>query len=123
LSNRLVVRQGFDLLVFDLVARAAEELFDKKCARRDCSRLRRSSSASLRTAAAPCAATSNPARRRVVEPSCCLSAVRTACSMPAGLGCRKIFMGKVRPDGFEPPTPWFEAFRTVKIAKLEFGQL
>jgi hypothetical protein len=36
-------------------------------ARTDCSRLRRSSSASLRTAAAE-AATSNPARRRVVEP-------------------------------------------------------
>jgi len=34
-----------------------------------CSRLHRSSSASLRTAAAE-AATSNPARRRVVEPSC-----------------------------------------------------
>jgi hypothetical protein len=36
-------------------------------ARRDCSRLRRSSSASLRTAAAPCAAASNLAERR---PSC-----------------------------------------------------
>jgi hypothetical protein len=35
LSNRLVVRQGFDLLVSDLVPRDAEELFDKKCARRD----------------------------------------------------------------------------------------
>src|SRR5271165_6313931 len=32
LSNRLVVRQRFDLLVSDLVTRAAEELFfDEKC--------------------------------------------------------------------------------------------
>src|SRR5712691_5711225 len=37
-------------------------------ARRDCSRLRRESSATLRTAAALRAAASNPARRRVVEP-------------------------------------------------------
>src|SRR6266481_662092 len=95
-----------------------EQTFDEKCARRDCSRLRRSSSASLRTAAAD-AATSNPARRRVVEPSCCLSAVRTAWSQPSGLGCRGIFYAKVRPDGFEPPTPWFEEAYSKQRKYLE----
>ena len=49
----------------------------KNSDRISCSRLRPSSSASLRTAAAE-AATPKPARRRVVEPSCCPSGVRSA---------------------------------------------
>jgi hypothetical protein len=53
LSNRLVVRQGFDLLVSDLVARAAEELI------------------------------------------------------------------LVRPDGFEPPTPWFEEVYSMRRKSLK----
>jgi hypothetical protein len=42
------------------------------------------------------AATSNPAQRRVVEPSFCLSAVRTARFRPCGPGCRNIFIGSIR---------------------------
>ena len=64
----------------------------KWCARTDCfGAYGPSSSASLRTAAAPSAAASNPARRRVVEPSCFLSAVRTARFRLNGVGSRNIF--------------------------------
>jgi hypothetical protein len=56
--DRLVVRQGFDLLVSDLVPRGADELFDE------------------------------------------------------------LFCKLVRPKGFEPLTPWFEARRTVEIGNL-----
>src|SRR5579859_6368809 len=58
-----------------------------------CSRLRRSSYASLRTAAAE-AATSNPAKRRVVEPSCCPSGVRSARFRSRDPGCRRTFFDK-----------------------------
>jgi hypothetical protein len=56
----------------------------------------------------------------VVEPSCCLSAVRmplirSAASKPP----RNFFYNLVRPDGFEPPTPWFEARRDRKIGNLD----
>ena len=84
-----------------------ERTFDRKCARRDCSRLRRSSSASLRTAAAE-AATYYPARRRVVEPSCCPSGIRSACPISWPRLPKNFFGKNVRPKGFEPLTPWFE---------------
>jgi hypothetical protein len=85
------------------------------------SRLRRSSSASLQTAAAK-AATSNPARRRLSNRSVCLSAVRIARFPRDGPGVAEIFFyRKARPDGFEPPTTWFEA-GDARVKKSQFFQ-
>jgi hypothetical protein len=86
-------------------------------ARTDCSRLRRSSCASLRTAAALRAAASKPSKRRLVEPAFCLSAVR--------INANEYFDPTVvfrytknlaRPDGFEPPTTWFEARCSIQLS-------
>src|SRR6266403_2119453 len=76
----------------------------ERSARTDCSRLRRSSSASLRTAAAE-AATSNPARRGVVEPSCCPSGIRTARSDLVARAAEELFLEKSAPEGIRTPDP------------------
>ena len=90
------------------------------CARRDCSRLRRSSSASLRTAVADA-----PASNFGLRPGC-----RTPRPLPAGSrdsqctrelkrGARfgaPFLIHVVRPERFELPASWFVARRSIQLS-------
>jgi hypothetical protein len=91
------------------------------CVRTDCFGAYDSSSLVLRFAPdrpAADAVTSNPARRsggRTVS----LSVRGLICSFPISRpGLPKYFLILVRPKGFEPLTPWFEARRTVRFGFL-----
>jgi hypothetical protein len=81
--------------------------------RTDCSRLRRSSCASLRTAAAN-AATSDPARRLVVEPSCYPSAVGNVVAAPSSAGRECVGASiDVKRNGVWGPIPAIEYLDTA----------
>ena len=88
------------------------------CARRDCSRLRRSSSAALRTAAALRGSVQPGADAGLSNSACCLPGVRIAADKlfcPAGISQTKNMM--VRPERFELPASWFVA-RFFKVTKI-----